>query len=178
MKLLIPQPLQHINYRGYDISSKTQIHKVDLYDLGIEDVTDKDEYGQDIEFNSDGSVMFILISNEDIEQEYIYHFDLGKNYDISTAVKTGRFYVGEIFMNRAAGDRFGDPSGFGFSRDGMNLYLLDNKSSKGVHQINQYKLDCPYGLVKCSSESSASIDSQVELAKQNITLNVSTILKI
>ena len=162
---------------AYDISSKTEIHKVDLNDLDIEDVTGEDEYGQDLEFNSDGSVMFVLISNGDIEQEYIYHFDLGKNYDISTAVKAGRFHVGEIFMNRAPGDRFGDPSGFGFSRDGMNLYLLDNKSSTGVHQINQYKLDCPYGLVKCSSDSSASIDSQVELAKQNITLNVSTIFK-
>ncbi len=162
---------------AYDISSKTQIHKVDLYDLDIEDIDGKKEYGQDIEFNSDGSVMFILISNEDIQKEYIYHFDLGKNYDISTAVKAGRFHVGAIFMNRASSDRFGDPSGFGFSRDGMNLYLLDNKSSTGVHQINQYKLDCPYGLVKCSSDSSASIESQIELSKQNISLNVSTIFK-
>ena len=72
--------------------------------------------------------MFVLISNGDIEQEYIYHFDLAKNYDISTAVKAGRFHVGEIFLNRAASSRFGDPSGFGFSRDGMNLYLLDNVS--------------------------------------------------
>ena len=162
---------------AYDISSKTEIHKVDLYDLDIEDIGGKKEYGQDIEFNSDGSAMFILISNEDIQKEYIYHFDLGKNYDISTAVKAGRFHVGAIFMNRASGDRFGDPSGFGFSRDGMNLYLLDNKSSTGVHQINQYKLDCPYGLVKCSSDSSASIESQIELSKQNISLNVSTVFK-
>ena len=96
---------------------------------------------------------------------------------LSTAVKAGRFHVGAIFMNRAAGNRFGDPSGFGFSRDGMNLYLLDNVAGNGVHQINQYKLDCPYGLVKCSSDPRASVDSQVELAKQNISLNVTTIFK-
>ena len=162
---------------AYDISSKTEIHSVDLYDLDIEDVSDKDEFAQDIEFNSDGSVMFVFISNADIEQEYIYHYDLAKNYDVSTAAKAGRFHVGAIFMNRAAGDRFGNPGGFGFSRDGMNLYLLDGKTSTGVHQINQYKLDCPYGLVKCSSDPRASVDSQVELAKQNISLNVTTIFK-
>ena len=161
----------------YDISSKTQIHKVDLYDLDIEDVTDKHEYGQDIEFNSNGSAMFILISNADKEQEYIYHFDLTTNYDISTAVKAGRFHVGAIFMNRNSNSRFGDPSGFGFSRDGMNLYLLDNVGGKGVHQINQFKLECPYGLVKCSSDSTSTIGAQVELAKQNITQNVSVIFK-
>ena len=162
---------------AYDISSKTEIHKVDLYDLDIEDVAGEDEEGMDLEFNSDGSVLFVLIGNGDKEQEYIYHFDLAKNYDISTAVKAGRFHVGAIFMNRDAGDRFGDPSGFGFSRDGMNLYLLDNVAGTGVHQINQFKLDCPYGLVKCSSEPRASVDSQVELAKQNISLNVTTIFK-
>ena len=162
---------------AYDISSKTEIHKVDLYDLDIEDVAGEDEEGMDLEFNSDGSVLFVLIGNGDKEQEYIYHFDLAKNYDISTAVKAGRFHVGAIFMNRDAGDRFGDPSGFGFSRDGMNLYLLDNVAGTGVHQINQFKLDCPYGLVKCSSDPTSSIGSQVELAKQNITLNVSTIFK-
>ena len=162
---------------AYDISSKTEIHKVDLYDLDIEDVAGEDEEGMDLEFNSDGSVLFVLIGNGDKEQEYIYHFDLAKNYDVSTAVKAGRFHVGAIFMNRDAGDRFGEPSGFGFSRDGMNLYLLDNVAGTGVHQINQFKLDCPYGLVKCSSDSTSSIGSQVELAKQNITLNVSTIFK-
>ena len=162
---------------AYDISSKTEIHKVDLYDLDIEDVAGEDEEGMDLEFNSDGSVLFVLVGNTDKEQEYIYHFDLAKNYDVSTAVKAGRFHVGAIFMNRDADDRFGEPSGFGFSRDGMNLYLLDNVGGTGTHQINQFKLDCPYGLVKCSSDSTSSIGSQVELAKQNITLNVSTIFK-
>ena len=161
----------------YDISSITEIESIDLANYGIEDIDGEDEIGQDIEFNSDGSVMFVLVGNTDIEQEYIYHFDLAENYDVSTAVKAGRFHVGAIFMNRDAGDRFGDPSGFGFSRDGMNLYLLDNVAGNGVHQINQYKLDCPYGLVKCSSDPRASVDSQVELAKQNISLNVTTIFK-
>ena len=166
---------------AYDISSKTEIHSVDLYDLDIEDVTDKDEYAQDIEFNSDGSAMFIFISNEDIEEEYIYHYDLAKNYDVSTAVKIGRFHVGAIFLNRkTTGDSplFGNPGGFGFSRDGMNLYLLDGRNGQGVHQINQFKLDCPYGLVKCSpGVSFSSVEATVELAKQNVSLNVTSIFK-
>ena len=161
----------------FDISSKTEIHNVDLYDLDIEDVTDSDEHGQDIEFNSDGSAMFIFISNADVEQEYIYHYDLAKNYDVSTAVKIGRFHVGAIFKNRTD-SQFGNPSGFGFSRDGMNLYLLDNTAGTGVHQINQFRLACPFGLVKCSpGVSYSSVEATVELAKQNISLNVDTIFK-
>ena len=162
----------------FDISSKTEIHSVSLYDLDIEDVADKDEHGQDIEFNSDGSAMFIFVSNADTTKEYIYHYDLAKNYDVSTAVKIGRFHVGEIFLNRNAGDRIGNPSGFGFSRDGMNLYLLDNEGGIGVHQINQFKLDCPFGLVKCSpGVSFSSVEATVELAKQNVSLNVTSIFK-
>ena len=68
--------------------------------------------------------MFIFVSNADLTKEYIYHYDLAKNYDVSTAVKIGRFHVGEIFLNRDDDDRIGNPSGFGFSRDGLNLYLF------------------------------------------------------
>ena len=35
---------------------------------------DFDEFGRDIEFNSDGSAMFILIMSNDKEQKYIYQF--------------------------------------------------------------------------------------------------------
>ena len=50
-----------------------------MANYGIEDIDGEDEIGQDIEFNSDGSVMFVLVGNTDTEQEYIYHFDLAEN---------------------------------------------------------------------------------------------------
>ena len=72
------------------------------------------------------------------------------------------------------------PRGIGFSSDGMVLFITDIRATPGgtgVDRINGFDLECPYGLVKCSSDSTSSIGSQVELAKQNITLNTSTILK-
>ena len=63
----------------------------------------------------------------------------------------------------------------------MNIWLQNSQQfHHKKHQIDnvyQYNLDCPYGLVKCSSDTSSSIEAQVELAKQNISLNVNTIFK-
>ena len=47
----------------------------------------------------------------------------------------------------------------------------------GVDQINQFDLECPYGLVQCTSDSASNLGSQVQLAKQNIGLNTSIIFK-
>ena len=58
------------------------------------------------------------------------------------------------------------------------MFITDIKDGGGrVDQINSYQLECPYGLVQCVSDTRASIVSQVELAKQNISLNVDTIFK-
>ena len=65
----------------------------------------------------------------------------------------------------------------GFSSDGMKLFVVEIKSGTGVDMINQFDLECPYGLAACVSDASASVVSQVELANQNISLNVSTIFK-
>ena len=59
----------------------------------------------------------------------------------------------------------------------MKLYVINAQAGDGVDQTNVYQLECPYGIVQCTSDSTSSVGSQVELAKQNITLNISTILK-
>ena len=168
----------------YDLSSSTQIHQVDLTSNGITDTDGETEVARDIEFNADGSAMFILISNDnDLDNQWIYHYDLKKNYDVSTAVKVDRWQVGAVFLNRTKPDTQtfnGMPRGIGFSSDGMVLFITDIRTTPGgtgVDRINGFDLECPYGLVKCSSDSTSSIGSQVELAKQNITLNISTIFK-
>jgi len=168
----------------YDLSSSTQIHQVDLTSNGITDTDGETEVARDIEFNADGSAMFILISNnDDLDNQWIYHYDLKKNYDVSTAVKVDRWQVGAVFLNRTKPDTQtfnGMPRGIGFSSDGMVLFITDIRTTPGgtgVDRINGFDLECPYGLVKCSSDSMSSIGSQVELAKQNITLNISTIFK-
>ena len=167
----------------FDISSHTQIHQVDFFDLGVPDDGDVTEIGRGIEFSSDGSAMFLLVGNtqeSDVTEQsknYIYQFSLSKNYDVSTATKVGRLQLGAGTFKNRGGAQTGMPRGFTFASDGMKLFIIENMSSAGVDQINQFRLECPFGIVQCTSDPSTSIDSQVELAKQNISLNVNTIFK-
>ena len=162
----------------FDISSTTQIHQVDLDTKGIDVSAVDDDEGFDIEFNPDGSAMFILMTNGvTANNNFVYQFSLGKNYDVSTAVKVGRWDMDDVFLNRASTDLDGIPTGMGFSSDGMKLFVVDIKAGAGIDQINQFDLECPYGLAVCVSDASASVASQVELSNQNISLNVSTIFK-
>ena len=46
-----------------------------------------------------------------------------------------------------------------------------------VDQINRFDLECPYGLVECASATTSTFGTTVELAKQNIGLNTTTIFK-
>ena len=160
----------------YDVSSKTKISELDLTSMGLELTAGPNDVGRDIEFNDTGSAMFILMSNDAAprDKSYIHHFRLGTNYDVSTATFTGKWNVGD-FGNTPTG--YGMPRGFSFSSDGMHMYIVQIQAGAGVDQINQYNLECPYGLVECTSDASASVSSQAELANQNISLNVSTIFK-
>ena len=152
----------------------TQIHTVDLSTIGIVLVDGEDSKGTDIEFNDSGSEMFISVHNGEFEVlDRIHQFSLGKNYDVSTANHQGSYEVQAV--GRASND--GRIEGFSFSSDGMKLFTTQSFTGAAVDNIYQYDLQCPYGIVKCSSETSSSIEAQVELAKQNISLNVNTIFK-
>ena len=161
----------------YDISSITQIHQVDLTDIGVT-LPAGTNYGRDIEFSKSGHAMFVLIQNtagNTTDTSDIYQFTLEKKFDVSTATLVGNYDVNN-FGNKASG--LGYPVGFVFSNDGMKVFIVDiAPPMNSVDQINSYQLECPYGLVACVSDPTASIGSQVELAKQNITQNVSVIFK-
>ena len=165
----------------YDISSITQIHQVDLTDIGVtlpDTSNDSKNFGRDIEFSKSGLAMFVLIQNtkgNSTDTDDIYQFTLGKKFDVSTATLIGNYDVNN-FQNQS--DKFGHPIGFTFSTDGMRMFIVDIDAGGGaVDQINSYQLECPYGLVACVSDPTASIGSQIELSKQNINLNISTIFK-
>ena len=153
---------------------------MDLSTIGVTLTDDEDDIARDIEFNDTGSAMFIMVSNDDdLENQYIYQYSLGKNYDVSTATKIGRWNIGG-FGNRSTTEdnaQFGQPRGFSFSTDGTKIFIVEIRASTGVDQINQFDLECPYGLVQCTSDSASNLGSQVQLAKQNIGLNTSIIFK-
>ena len=152
----------------------TQIHIVDLSTIGIDLVDGENSSATDVEFNGDGSEMFISVFNQEGDVlERIHQFSLSKNYDVSTASHIGS--VATPFVGRENNN--GWMGGFTFSSDGMKLFTSQRFTGTAVDQIFQYNLQCPYGIVSCSSEASQIIVSQVELAKQNISLNIDTIFK-
>ena len=73
--------------------------------------------------------MFILMANTNTaNNNFVYQFSLGKNYDVSTAVNVGKWDMNDVFLNRASGDLDGQPRGMGFSSDGMKLFVVEIKS--------------------------------------------------
>ena len=132
---------------------------------------------QDIEFNRNGSEMFILSRSSTELNHQILQFSLGKNYDPTTATYLGAYKLDFTQDPNHRGDGLARPFGFAFSSDGMNLYYVQKKEQGGVDRITHIELECSFGIIRCSSDSTSSIGAQVELAKQNITQNVSVIFK-
>ena len=168
---------------AHDFSSSTQIHQVDLSDLGIEvGKLSTNEQAKDVEFSDDGFGMFVLIINggqvgTEFPHSYIYQFRLDKSFDVSTATKIGRWNVegfGNITSNT---NKTGVPTGFSFSPDGMMLFMVQTKGGAGVDQVNRFDLECPYGLAECVSATTSVVSTTVEMAKQNISINISTIFR-
>ncbi len=169
----------------HDFSSSTQIHQVDLSSLGIEveTTTPNGEFARDIEFSDDGFAMFVLIENvtqvgtNNFPFSFIYQFRLDESFDVSTATKVGRWNV-EGFGNENQNTRKnGLPKGFSFSPDGMMLFIVQRLGGGGVDEVNRFDLECPYGLVECTSATTSTFGTTVELTKQNISLNTTTIFK-
>ncbi len=166
---------------AFDITSATEIHSVNLYDdLGVVDLAGVQAF-RDVEFSLDGSAMFISVLDVgDGTRSGIHQFSLDKNFDVSSASHLG---LKKILYSLSPGGalRGGDGSGaawgFSFSSDGMKLFYVQAGTGEVVDNIYQFDLECPYGIVSCSSDTSSSIEAQVELAKQNISLNVNTIFK-
>jgi hypothetical protein len=153
----------------FDITSLTLVHTLDLSSTALNSA-DGNQFSVDMNFNDTGSAFYILINDgEDETRSAIYQFSLEKNYDMSTASLLGSVVI------IPDGRTYGVLEGFEFGDGGMKLYVIDARGGTGVDQTNVYQLECPYGVVECVSNPTASISSQVELAKQNIALNISSI---
>ena len=167
---------------AFDITSATEIQSTNLYtDLGTPDLDGFQSF-RDIEFSHDGGEMFV--SAFDLTSPYIknriYQFSLSKNFDVSTGTLTGfHNFLYRVSPGGAlrSGSGRGALWGFSFSSDGMRLFISQADDGDAVDNIYQFNLQCPYGIIKCSSDTSSSIEAQFELAKQNISLNVNTIFK-
>ena len=160
--------IQYTLSTPYDPSSRTS---VDVFQLGNR----TSEIPQDIEFDDDGTRMYIIESATSVKTTEIDVYKLTIGFDVTTAS-----YVGSItnFFNAAGGN--GTPLGLGFSRDGMKLYQVTYSNAPGQTALDiayEYDLTCPYGIVLCENETATSTSASVNIAKNVIYQNSNTIFK-
>ena len=137
-------------------------------------------YLQDIEFDDDGTRMYINESATSLRTNRTYVYKLSTTFDVSTAT-----YVGSsIDIFTADGDgqseaSQGRPLGMTFSNDGMKLYRVTySHSGNASDYIYEYDLSCPYGIVICEGDdATSSVGAQVDFAKNVIHHNTSTVFK-
>ena len=101
-------------------------------------------------------------------------------YKLSTPFHTSTAtFVGSIANFFDASGGTGTPLGLGFSSDGMKLYQTTYtiSGSGDLDRVYEYDLTCPYGIVICETETASVVGAQVEIAKNVIHQNTSTIFK-
>ena len=152
---------------------------INTVDLTSEAVIDGTETAHDFLFNDTGQTLMILVNDtgDDEHDDTIFQFSLSVPFDTTTLTLVGS----SVISGYDGTEDNSDAVAISFGNDGTKLYIMNldggpNVSGK-VDTLSQFNLKCPYGIVQCVSDTRASIVSQVELAKQNISLNTSTIFK-
>ena len=132
-------------------------------------------FEQDVEFDDDGTRMYIIDSHTaNNANAKIAVYKLSTPFHTSTAT-----FVGSIANFFDASGATGTPLGLGFSSDGMKLYQVTyhNTGAGARDALYVYDLPCPYGSVLCEPDAVTAIGAQVEIAKNVIHQNSSTIFK-
>ena len=169
----------------YDTSSATLNYTLDLNNKEIETLQSPAHMqALDFEFNDSGSAIYILAqttspgNDTGYSKSAIFQYNTAANYDISSVQFKGRWNV--VFDPNDDHAGIGIPYGFAFGASGTKLFVTNLRGVAGDNQhdrTNEYNLECPYGVYECTSDARSNLGSQVELAKQNISLNTSTIFK-
>jgi len=142
---------------GFDLSDVTFLRS---QDLSAQSVTPSN-----IEFNTDGTRMFIIGTFEKTVNQY----DLSTGFDISTLSHVG-------FLNLSSEESL--PYGLAFSPSGLKMFITG--SSK---KVSEYTLNCPFTLFSgnCPSIAENSIRTgiaiaQIEVATRTIEHSTETAL--
>ena len=132
---------------------------------------------QDFSFDDDGTRMYVIESRINPIATFIYVYKLSTGFDITSATFVGK--VQQVFESLGSDGTNGTPLGMGFSEDGMKLYQVtyQDKAIGTRDRVHEYDLICPYGIVICETDPVTAIGAQVEIAKNVIYQNSSTIFK-
>ena len=138
---------------AFDLSSSpTLVNSLDI--SSIQDAA------QDIEFNSDGTVLFII--GREVGNRGIDRWDLNTPYDISGIT------VGDATRE----DLSGDLRGFKFSNDGKKLFTI-TQTSNTVGTVTEYTLTAAYDLDTLSERKTNTLTTtfSVEGRRQGINFS-------
>ena len=113
------------------------------------DISSIQDAAQDIEFNSDGTVLFII--GREVGNRGIDRWDLNTPYDI------GGITVGDATRE----DLSGDLRGFKFSNDGKKLFTI-TQTSNTVGTVTEYTLTAAYDLDTLSETNTLTTTFSVE----------------
>ena len=148
----------------FDPSSGTS-----TYNLNTESITAR--YTMDLAFDDDGTRLYLSESHTSVATNYMYVWKLSTPFELSSATFVDKWPI------KGNGNNL-SPYAWTFGNNGMKLYIgTEDASTDGDDIIYEYDLTCPYGIVICESETSSVASAQVEIAKNVIHQNTSTIFK-
>ena len=133
---------------GFDVSTASFVDSFDL--------SSQDAFPTGIDFNTDGTKMFVVgYYGKDVNE-----YKLSTGFDVSTAVFVDSYDVS------SEDDK---PREVAFNTDGTKMFVLETNDDK----VSEYTLSCAYGVTSSSTcddpstikEVRGLIDAQIETAK-------------
>lgn len=121
---------------NYDVSTASYSQSLD--------VSSQDASPRGIEWNNDGTKMYIVGSSSDT----IYEYSLGTAYDVSTASTNGSLDVSSNTLNISGGD---------FNNDGTKFYIA---SDSDPEEIDVYSLSTAYDISTGSFDQAKDVSAQ------------------
>jgi hypothetical protein len=119
---------------------------------------------QDVKFNSDGTVIFILgtgtAGRGGADTNGIHRWSLSTPYDIGSLVLADNTFT----------DFGGDPRGFAFNNDGTKMFILDDDDQ----QVEEYNLSTPYDPDTKGSVANTLSSTATSNFHQGLAFNLST----
>ena len=124
---------------GFDLSS--EINLVRSNNLGV--LMDEDLELSGIEFNANGTRLFIIDTRDNGVDEYA----LSVGFDISTITHVGFF----DFTDKEA-----NPSGIAFNNTGTKMFITGNQGD----EVNEYSLTCPFKVTSSSTCDTSELEEE------------------
>ena len=148
---------QHV-IREYILTTPFDLSDVSLGGISTVDLEDADNNMRNIQFNSDGTQLYIA-GNENNDMKM---YSLSTPYDVTT--------LSSSFTTFDLGSRFSNMRGFIFAFNFTRLFVTDDTGA--TNTIFEYSVECS-GTITCNDPSSdgdvkAIIEANVELSKRAI----------